>query len=61
MSDVAKSKQRGHSKNEAHYRAQFMITYRNKLKRVAQSSGQKAAAAYQAKFFEIALKKSSGR
>ncbi len=58
---ASKANARRHSKDEAHYRAQFMVTYRNKTKRIKKSNGETFLAAWAAKFYPIALAKSTGK
>lgn len=56
---MAKAKSRQRAKNAGHAQAQFITTYRNKLRRVIQSNGKEAAARYTAEFYPLALSKSS--
>lgn len=56
---ASKSVSRQHTKKEMHYRAQFMKTYRNKLSRVEKHPSGITPAAYSAKFYPIALARST--
>lgn len=56
---ASKANGRQAAKNAAHYKAQYMVTFNNKLKRVLKSSGKHAASMYRTLFFEVALKNAS--